>query len=69
MGSNLGYIVQWIWQSKPIKRLSREEDFLWDLYRIRSQDLYGNSITVIIHSLDRSLFVQLIDSTPCEKRL
>ncbi len=39
------------------------------LYRIRSQDLYGNSITVIIHSLDHALFVQLIDSTPCEKRL
>ena len=40
---------------------SLSQDWLWELYRRRYQDLYGISIALIIHSLDPSLSTQLID--------
>ena len=41
----------------------RVRDKKKDFYRTRCRDLYGSSIAVIIHSLDRSLFTHL--SPPC----
>ena len=40
------------------------QDLLWELYRIRYQDIYGSSIAFVNHSLDHSLSTRLISFDP-----